>query len=349
MQTPATIASCNSLAHPSLALIKYWGKSDTSLNLPATPSLAITLDSLYTETNVLLLHTKTGTNIKDQASAGTPQDSVEINGQPQNIMRFNPFFREFRHLVRQSGLKIPAFSVAVRSHSNFASSAGLASSSSGFSALALACCRAAGLKLADSELSALARVGSASAARSLWGGFTRLDAGSSSAESLYPANWWPELRVIVLQVDSRAKGISSRLAMEITRKTSPFYAAWLSDAPKIMNHALAALAERKLQVLGPLIRESYLRMFSTMFSARPPIIYWKPESLAILKLCEELRANSVEVWETMDAGPQVKLFCRAGDVERILDVVGGRLPGLDSFVCCAGEGARVMALEEYRP
>ena len=65
------------------------------------------------------------------------------------------------------------------------------------------------------------------------------------------------------------------------------------------------------------MRASYLRMFGTMLAADPPINYLLPQSLRVLEVLEELRAAGVGAWETMDAGPQVKIVCLAKDVERI--------------------------------
>jgi diphosphomevalonate decarboxylase len=65
------------------------------------------------------------------------------------------------------------------------------------------------------------------------------------------------------------------------------------------------------------MRVSYLRMFGTMFAADPPINYLHPRSLQVLDVLERLRAAGVDAWETMDAGPQVKIACLAGDVDRI--------------------------------
>ncbi|MCK5736961.1 MAG: diphosphomevalonate decarboxylase, partial [Spirochaetaceae bacterium] len=236
-----------SSAHPSLALIKYWGKADSIRNLPATPSLAVTLDGLTTRTEAALSPILDG---------GFKPDAVSIGGEIQDIRRFEAFFKEFRRIIAARQPERGRFSISAVSSSDFPTAAGLASSSSGFAALSCACAEAAGVLLSREELSSLARTGSASAARSIYGGFTRLDAGSSHAVQIFDEHWWPEFRIIVLELENEPKAISSRQAMELSRITSPFYDSWVRDSEYLMEKALGALKEKDLKTLGPLIRNS---------------------------------------------------------------------------------------------
>jgi len=327
----STVGYGECAAHPSLALIKYWGKADSRENIPATPSLAVTLDGLVSRTTVLITPSA---DVK--SSGGGNPDKVFINGKLQDDKRFAPFFSDFRKLVDAKQPGRGEFSIRAESASNFPSSAGLASSSSGFAALACACVQATELDVSVEELSALARMGSASAARSLYGGFTRLDARSRYAEQLHDEKWWPEFRIVVLELEKGPKSIPSRQAMELTRLTSPYYGSWLSDSRGLMKEAEEALSRKDMQILGPLIRKSYLRMFATMLSADPPIIYWKPASLAVLHLCEEMRAEGISVWETMDAGPQVKLFCTDKEAGIICRRIEDAFPDIPYRLCAPG-------------
>ena len=321
-------------AHPSLALIKYWGKADAHRNLPATPSLGLTLDGMTTTTVVEAFEAPVGT-------ASGPGDRVSVDGTVQPPERYAPFFSAIRDLIAASGGN-PGVRFVAESASNFPSSAGMASSASGFAALAVASAAAAGLDADAAALSAVARVGSASAARSLWGGFVRLDAGAESARPVRGRDWWPELRTVVVQAASGPKPVPSRAAMESSRVTSPFYESWIDDAPRLLAEALDALDGKDLSVLGPLMRKSYLRMFSTMLSSDPPVLYWKPGSLAVLGLCEEMRSDGLSAWETMDAGPQVKVFCLAEELDDVLLRLQARVPDMPLRVCSPGGAPRVL-------
>lgn len=297
---------------PSLALIKYWGKSNTALNLPATSSLAVSLDTLRTKTTVSI----------------SEDDRIFINGKQAPIERFRSFFENFRKTTG-SDQRFSAYS-----STNFPVAAGLASSSSGFAALALGCARLINPEIPLETISSLARFGSASAARSLFGGFTIL---KKDAESSEPLNIdWPELRVIIGIVTNSSKEISSRAAMECTRETSPFYDSWLKKADELFSQSVPAVQKKELNTLGPLIRQSYLSMFSTMLTSTPSTLYWKPESVALLHSCEELRQEGISIWETMDAGPQVKMVCLEHDLDSALQRLRAAHPLVEFLVSKAG-------------
>ncbi len=304
-------------ASPSLALIKYWGKKSGRRNLPATASLAVTLGGLYTRTRVIL----------------DRQDSVTLDGVVQDPARFKQFFDRLRQKAGRS------LHFRVESKNDFPTSAGLASSSSGFAALAVGCTRAAGLELDSRELSGLARLGSASAARSLFGGFTLLQAGAREARQLYGSNHWPELRIAIVLVSREVKPISSRRAMEATRTTSPYYRAWLRSASGLLEPAVEALRLRDLNVLGSLARLSYARMHAALLASDPPLLYWLPATVAVIRECGLLREQGIGAWETLDAGPQVKILCLEPDLPRIRERITALDPELKILVASPGEGA----------
>ena len=303
-------------ASPSLALVKYWGKQSTRKNLPATPSLAVTLGGVYTRTRV-----KTA-----------PSDSIRLNEQPVELDRFSPLFDMLRRVAGRD------VHFQVETENNFPSSAGLASSSSGFAALTVACARILELDLSAAQLSALARTGSASAARSLFGGFTLLPAGGHQAEQLYGPEYWPELRILIALASHRAKAVSSRDAMEATRETSPYYRAWLRNAGELLGPALRALEKRDIEALGTVARLSYSRMHAALLASSPPVLYWLPATVAVIRECAHLRAGGIGAWETLDAGPQVKVLCLDSDVEVIRERLGALDPQLQLIVASVGEG-----------
>lgn len=311
------------IASPSLALIKYWGKKDPILNTPATPSIAVTLDSLETRTIVRCVD---------------GPDEVFLDGKKVRPSRYQAFFDNIKQLAGYSG------GFSVESSNNFPTAAGLASSSSGFAALAGACVEALEYEISIEEISRLARLGSGSAARSVYGGFTRLGAGAEFAESLYPASYWPELRVIAVYVSEGPKSSSSRLSMEGVKQTSPFYDAWVADACAMEARARKALDEKNLPELGHIMRLSYLRMFGTMLAADPPVIYWHPDSVELISMAQEMRSAGIDVYETMDAGPQVKLITLEKDVDAIETVLKDQYPHLSYKISKAGQGLRWQTL-----
>ena len=283
-------------AGPSLALIKYWGKRRRGINIPATASLAVTLAGLQTTTTARLT---------------AKRDSLTVDGATLDPAGYTWLF----DLIRRASATHTHFEVVA--DNDFPSSAGLASSSSGSAALVCACVRAAGADLSPARLSQLARVGSGSAARAIYGGFCLLPAGATRAYPLYDSSYWPQLRVLVAVTDRAPKAIGSRQAMHLTARTSSYYRAWLGRARRVIREALAALGHRDLPRLGMAMRQSYLGMFGTMLGCNPPLIYWNPSSVALIELCRRLRDRGLAAWETMDAGPQVKILTTEADAPQV--------------------------------
>lgn len=294
---------------PSLALIKYWGKVPDRVNVPATGSIAVGLHDLRTETRVT-------------TSSSSQHDTVLIGGEEQPLHHFATVIDTMRSRATQLAVGHASEPVLIESRNSFPTAAGIASSSSGFAALVLALNDWWDLSLPVEELSAIARTGSGSAARSVYGGFTRLDAGAECAQVIYGADWWTELRILVAITDTGKKSVGSRDGMERTRRTSPYYDAWVEDARSVAAKALHALADRSLEVLGPLMRESYLRMVATSIASSPPVLYWLPASVGVIHACEALRNEGRIAWETMDAGPQVKILTTERDLEAVRQTVG---------------------------
>lgn len=320
-------------ASPNLALLKYWGKIDGGVNIPATTSLGLTLNRLYSETEVIF----------DKRIA---EDRVYLSGKEQPYERFRDFFEAVRKEAERVRREPFRGAFEVRSRNNFPTAAGIASSSAGFAALALGCMSVLHIPSDSFTLSRLARIGSGSAARAVYEGFSLLAAGSGAAVPFRPKNFWPELRVLVLLINRNEKTISSRRAMEISKLHSPFYQVWRSSSERLVPLAKAALLQKKLRLLGPYIRQSYLRMFSVMMSGTEPVLYWDPRSLGVIRLCEKLRNRGLTVWETMDAGPQVKLFCHAREVRLIHKELSRYFPPSDMLLSAPGDAPRLLDTEE---
>lgn len=293
------------IAHPNIALVKYWGKRDLALNLPAVPSLSLTLDTFRTRTQVVW---------------GTDEDAVHLAGTPAP----DPFARRVLAFLDQIDPDRP--SCMVLTDNNFPVGAGLASSASGFAALTVAATRAAGRSLGRRELSALARQGSGSASRSLFGGFVewsvgeRPDGTDSVAEPVAPPSHWDVAMVVAVVTDAE-KPVGSTEGMESSRETSPFYDAWVATAEADLVVARAAVKSRDLEALGTVMEHSTYKMHATMMSSRPPLLYWHASTVALLTEVSRLRKNGIGAWATMDAGPQVKVLCMAPDAAQIAEAL----------------------------
>jgi diphosphomevalonate decarboxylase len=123
--------------------------------------------------------------------------------------------------------------------------------------------------------------------------------------------------VLIAVAGEGAKPLSSRQAMEATRGSSPFYRAWVRSAGGLLAEAVSALERRDLEKLGELARLSYSRMHAALLAADPPLLYWLPATVALVRECAALRRAGLGAWETVDAGPQVKVLCLEADAPRI--------------------------------
>ena len=286
------------IAHPNIALVKYWGKRDLRLNLPAVPSLSLTLGGYRTRTTV---------------TWGTSRDEIVLNG----LMGDDPKVRRVLDLVAPGR---PG--VRVESDNDFPTGAGLASSASGFAALVVAAAAAAGRALSVDALSALARRGSGSACRSLFGGFvqwplgTEPDGSDSVGVPIAPADHW-DVRLLVAVVSEARKDVGSTEGMTRSQETSPYWPTWVAMGPGLVDRAREAVLARDLAALGEAMETSTFAMHATMHTAVPPLLYWQPATVAALHAVFALRRDGVAAYATMDAGPQVKVLCAAADAERV--------------------------------
>ncbi len=299
------MTTATAIAASNIALVKYWGKRDSNLNLPATGSVSMTLSSFRTRTCVTCL-------------PSADHDDISLDHRPATAKEFSRL-SSFLDLVRQKAQQNTRFKV--ETENNFPTASGLASSASGFAALAGAASRAAGLSLSSEELAALARQGSGSAARSVLGGWVELIAGNDAQgqdfavrQILEPDAW--DLRLVVACTDRSPKKLGSTEAMERTRRSSAYYGAWIETHDADRKEAVEAIEARNFQRLGEITERSCFKMHAVALAAEPAILYWKPATLSVLETVWQYRADGMAGYVTMDAGPHVKVLCEAEKAER---------------------------------
>lgn len=294
-------------AHTNIALIKYWGKADDDLIIPLTSSLSLTLDALYTDTQVTFsknLHT----------------DSFYLDDKRQTGDALTKVVKILNLVREQAKLDLSA---EVISYNHVPTAAGLASSASGIAALAAASSRAAGLQLSDKDLSRLARRGSGSASRSIYGGLVEWQAGSDDATSYaFPvdkADWG--LGMFIIINNRHAKKISSRLGMKRTVDTSVFLNAWVASNQADLLEMKAAISAHDFKRLGELTESSAYKMHATTMGATPPFTYLEANSLKALALVTDIRMQGIPAYATMDAGPNVKVLIQPENKEKVADIL----------------------------
>lgn len=292
-------------AHPNIALVKYWGKADEELILPVAGSMSMTLDAFATTTTV---------TVDPEAEA----DSFVLNGEAATgtaLARTTRFLDHVRDLAGSSAR------AHVDSVNEAPTAAGLASSASGFAALALAASRAFGLSLDERALSRLARRGSGSACRSIVDRYAVWHAGSDDETSYAEQIDAPDLRLVIVTVDGAQKAVSSREGMHLTAATSPFYDAWITSTARTLEEMVHACAAGDLERIGEITESHALRMHAVIASSTPPVRYLAPASVAVFDAAAALRADGVFAYPTADAGPNVCVLTSPAEAERVAAAV----------------------------
>lgn len=304
-----SLSPFTAVAHSNIALIKYWGKRSVEYNLPAVGSISMTLDALHTTTTV-------------QFSDSLDADQLILNDREanmQSLKRVSDFLDVTAGTQDRPRAKII-------SENNFPTGAGLASSASGFAALALAAGKGLGQSLSDEALSKLARRGSGSAARSIYGGFsemmlgTKNDGSEDFAIPLHDENFW-DVRLLVAVTSAEKKELGSTEGMMRTANTAPYYDQWVSSHPKDLGEMKQALANKNFEKVGELTEHSCFKMHGLAMAAKPPILYWNAATTETIHKVWILRKSGIPAYITIDAGPQVKILCLPESVKAVKDAL----------------------------
>ncbi|BAP85607.1 diphosphomevalonate decarboxylase [Paucilactobacillus hokkaidonensis JCM 18461] len=316
-------------AHTNIALVKYWGKKNQELILPYTDSLSLTLNEFYTTTEVTF-------------NAELIQDSFLIDGQSVDSKNEQKL-THFMNLVRQqSNCSLYA---TVNSENHVPISAGLASSSSAFAALAAAASKAAGLNLDQTQLSRLARRGSGSATRSVFGGLVEWRKGNDDETSFaVPVDEQVDfgLEMIAILTDTRVKKVSSRSGMQNVVATSPYYPAWQQVVANDMVAMKSAIVKKDINLIGQIAEENAMRMHALTLSAQPSFTYFNADSLVAMSAIKDLRTQGINCYYTLDAGPNVKVIYQHTDRKAILDALSTKFSKQNLVVSLPGPGIEYL-------
>jgi len=283
------------LAHPNIAFIKYWGLKDQARRIPTNDSISMNIGCLNTRTSVLF-------------DPKLEEDHFVLNGQRitgEASSRVSAFMDHIRQLADQ---RIFAH---IESKNNFPVGAGLASSASAFAALALAGTEALGLHLSEKELTSLARFGSGSACRSVPGGFVEWRTDPQTAESyafsIAPRDHWQLVDCIAI-LSKQHKPVGSEAGM-LSAKSSPLQDARVQDAKRRLELCRSAILQRDFPALAQVTELDSNLMHAVMMTSDPPLFYWHPQSLGIMKAVKKWQDEGLPVTYTLDAGPNVHVIC----------------------------------------
>lgn len=320
----------------NIALIKYWGKDDEDLIIPSNDSLSITLgakEALVTETTVIASAAVKGSKFEN--------DSLELNGDivklydadSENIRRYQRVLSIFRNeSSKRKTMPVNSYTgvLKILSDNNFPTAAGLASSASGFAALAFA------LKYVfdvpeSFNVSCVARQGSGSACRSMQGGFVlwsrskslQNDFRSSCIDQLFDENHWKDLCCLACVLKSDRKATGSTAGMR-RAPSSPLYAQRLQAVPKRIEKLIAAVKHRDFAEFGAVVMEESDELHQLCETSVPSLCYLTDDSKSMIGVVRNFNndCGCIRAAYTFDAGPNAFLFFERTHAKEFLSHLG---------------------------
>ncbi|KAF5184947.1 Diphosphomevalonate decarboxylase [Thalictrum thalictroides] len=312
----------------NIAVIKYWGKRDETLILPINDSISVTLDPehLCTTTTVAV-------------SPSFESDKMWLNGKEISLSggRYQSCLREIRRRANdvedeEKGISIKKqdwdnLKVHIASFNNFPTAAGLASSAAGFACLVYSLAKLMNVKEEQGKLSAIARQGSGSACRSLFGGFVKWIMGKeangsdSMAVQLATETHWDDLVIIIAVVSSRQKETSSTSGMRESVETSPLLHYRSKEVvPKRILQMEEAIKTRDFPSFAKLTCTDSNQFHAVCLDTSPPIFYMNDTSHRIISYMEKWNRSqgTPQVAYTFDAGPNAVLIAPNRKVATLL-------------------------------
>ncbi|KAF9000575.1 mevalonate pyrophosphate decarboxylase [Hymenopellis radicata] len=338
-----SVYQATSSAPVNIAVIKYWGKRDTKLILPTNSSLSVTLDQDH------LRSTTTS-----RADPSFKKDTLWLNGEEELIKeggRMATCIAELKRLRKElvedkeaNAPKLSTFPVHVASYNNFPTAAGLASSASGFAALVSSLAQLYQLPCSPSQLSLIARQGSGSACRSLFGGYVAWEMGNlpdgsdSYAVEIAPQSHWPDMHALICVVSDDKKGTSSTSGMQRTVDTSPLLQHRIKHVvPERMAAISAAILARDFDAFAKITMADSNQFHAVALDTEPPIFYMNDVSKAIIALVVEYNRVAVETTGklkaayTYDAGPNAVIYTPKENVNEIVQMIVKYFPQKEAF------------------
>ena len=310
----------SAVAHPIQGLIKYHGLEDARLRLPFHDSISVCTAPLTTHTTIEFGEWDTS--------------SAVIGEDPVTGREFERISDVVGPVLRLAGMDLK-FKMA--SVNDFSSNIGLGASSSGFAALALASCRALGLKLSDKEVSRIARRGAASAARSVTGAFSRLRRGIIGDEDTYSqqiASEDLEMGIIVALVPAFKRTEDAHREAP----TSPFFDSRLAEMPMMIDKMELAIRQGEVGRIGELAERDTLMLHGITMTGATEMLLWRPETMSVILKVRNMRERGIPAFFSIDTGATVYVNTFPDRVKEVRAEIEDL--GIETIECRVGGAAR---------
>lgn len=296
----------------NIAVIKYWGKADEQLIIPCNDSISMTLDSPELNTETMIT-----------ADPQLEEDEFYLDGHPE--VTINKRIKKSIETAREFASKIPdnrelvTWKLRIMSKNTVPTASGLASSASGIAALSYALIKLYNLDtvLSLCQLSSIARLGSGSACRSLFGGLVHWH-----GECVEEVGHWEGLNGFVVVFNKERKKVPSTIGMQTTVKTSSLFQKRINSVvPERVTRMLEAIRQQDFQVFAEIAMKDSNSFHACCLDTFPPILYLTPESMEIISAVHEYNNNlgRTAIGYTFDAGPNAVIFGLGTDPETFLN------------------------------
>lgn len=317
----------------NIALIKYWGKH--GIQLPRNPSISFTLESAFSQTMLSYEPRKeAGSGISlDFYFHDAPNEAFKtrVVKYLESLLDIFPFLKQF--------------DLTLKTANSFPHGAGIASSASGMSALALCLCSMEDELFDtlgddaefDRKASYVARLGSGSACRSIfptmavWGESGEIE-GSSD---LYAIPFGDHIHEVyksfhndILIVGAEEKAVSSS-AGHALMEGNPFAPARYQQARQRLHNLLPALKSGDLETFGKIVEDEALTLHALMMASNPSYILMRPNTLQMIELLRAYRAETNHpVYFTLDAGPNLHVLYPESIIHKVRPFIESELTPL---------------------
>ena len=309
------------VAHPIQGLIKYHGLADPVLRLPFHDSISVCTAPLTTRTTIEF--------------GGFPRDTATIDDHDISAREMERILAVVDPIRARAGIS-QRFRMA--SVNDFPSNVGLGASASGFAALALAACRAAGLEVDAQQVSIFARRGAGSATRAVTGGFSKWKMGLSDEDS-----YATELAGEDLQMDIIVALIPAFKQTEDAHRealTSPFFHARLAEMPRLIAEMELAIRKRDVGAICALAERDTLMLHGITMTGSTEMVLWQPETLRVILAVRKMREEGIPAFFSIDTGATVYVNTPPGrgpEVQARVEELGIR-----TIPCRVGGPARIV-------
>lgn len=315
----------------NIALIKYWGKM--GVQLPCNPSLSMSLNRSVSRFELSYSPKKEG-----------EKDLIYLFEGKEN----NAFEKKLSQFIDSVSNDLPCltkYQLKISSSNTFPHSAGIASSASAMSALALCLCS---MQEAIDEMempedfflqkaSRIARLGSGSASRSVYGQYAIWGDMEGHTESSnyfaipFKGNVHPvfqDLKDTILLVDSSPKKVSST-AGHALMKDHPYAAARFQQARLNMSELMVVLEDGDFNKFTSIVENEALSLHGLMMSSNPSYTLLKPNTLIAIERIKDFREQTqTPLCFTLDAGPNIHLLYPKANENAVQNFIKQELPEL---------------------